>query len=92
MRQIIINNNIDWAIDNHKCWTHLKCETVLTSFSHGKTLRVVSFDQQVRMLLLISKFRRFSYLPYLGILNKVIVVGIVKQLANIWFDIKIYAN
>ena len=87
MRRIIFNNNLEWTIDNHLCWTNHKHETIVTGFFHVKTLRVVSFNQQVKVLLLISKFRQFSHLPYLGILNKVIVVGIIKQLADIWCDI-----
>lgn len=86
MRRIIFNNNIEWTIDNHVCWRDLNCETVLTGLVNARKLRVIRFEEQVKILLLISKCRQSSHLPYLGILNKVIVVGIVKKLADLWCD------
>ena len=84
IQRIIVNNNIEWTIDNHFCWTALKYETVRTGLLDVTKLRVVRFAQQVEVLLMISKFRHLSHLPYLNILNKVIVINIVRQLVNIW--------
>ena len=84
LSRIVISNNIEWTINNHVVWRDLTYEIVSTKFGHVKKSKVIRFDQQVEMLFMISKFRHLSHLPYLKILNKLIVTTIVKHLADGW--------
>ena len=81
LTKILSTGQIEWNLQNHKCWPFLQIEVTVQK---TKRITVFSFHQQLHILLLISKFRQCSSLKYVQTFSKDVACVVVKHLAHMW--------
>lgn len=79
--QYIINNTMIWEIKYHDYWPKINNIKVLSKFNKVET---ITFDKQILILLLISKYKLKTYYSKQHIFVKGIIMIIIKYLANYW--------
>lgn len=89
LRLIMMKLNIKWNIDNHRFWSDVKYVITKskTVFDHKSTVTIdLKFSQQVHILMLISKFRKYSKFTYISLFHKNIALSTIIQLADLWLS------
>lgn len=88
--KIVMAGKFEWSQKYHRLWPLLYFKINQNFYCDGKLkslpLTETSFQQQVVILLLITKYRYLSYFNFTKLLYKNIVLSIITQLSKVWIN------
>ena len=84
---LVSHSDIEWDRKYHKYWPALSERVGQRKDSHGrknKNYYISYFNEQIMLLLLISKHRQHSQFLYVNYFSRIVANTTIKQLAGLW--------